>query len=368
MIWTLAQNAPAKLLMPEQASTNAPSQDWLFYFIWYLSVFWFVLIIALMVIFAIRYRRRNPEQQPASNVSHSTVLEIAWSVPLLGVVLFIFWLGLGGFVQISNPYANALPIQVRAYKWNWEFTYPNGYTDSELHVPVDRPVELVISSDDVIHSLFIPAFRVKKDAVPDRRNQAWFEATKPGTYPIYCTEYCGTQHSTMLSRVTVHPPGEYEVWLANASKALFEDLPDELYQQWREVDSAEQFEQFKQTVREQASEELAAQVEDLKPPFVLGEELYTRKGCQQCHSVEPGVRLSGPTWHGVWGETHAMVDGSEVRVDAEYIRESIRYPGAKIRATYQNQMPAYNEDQLSPREVDAIIAYIRTLGESQGQE
>ncbi len=353
-------------LLPGDASANAAGVDWLFMFIWYLSAFFFVLIIALMVLFAWKYRRRNPEQFATGTVTHNTPLELAWSLPPLIIVIFIFWAGLGGFVEISNPYANAKRIDVRAWKWNWEFQYklPDGniYRDPALHVPVGTPIELVISSDDVIHSLFIPHFRVKKDAVPGKFNRLWFTPTEPGEYPLYCTEYCGTQHSAMLSRVVVHPPGGFEQWLAEASRALWAELPEEQYQQWAAIESKEAFDAFKQKLSEQ-SEEMAEKAEDLKPPFVVGEELYAQRGCKQCHSLD-GSSGQGPTWKGLWMNKRVFTDGSEKVADENYLREAILYPKQEVVNGYSNVMPEYPLKANNPRterEIAAIISYIRSL-------
>ncbi len=363
---TLAQQAEGSALLPPSASTNAPGVDWLFLFIWYVSVFFFVLIIALMAYFAWKYRRRTPEQQPRSRMTHSTPLELAWTIPPLLIVIFIFWVGLGGFAEIDNPYANAKRIEVLGYKWNWQFTYtlPNGstYSDPALHIPVDQPIELVITSQDVIHSVFIPAFRVKRDAVPGKYNRLWFEANKIGEYPLYCTEYCGTQHSSMLSKVVVHPPGEFEVWLEKASAAPFEDLDDQWYERWRSIQSSEQYETFRAELLAQ-TEWTEEDVEPLKPPFVIGEELYTSKGCQQCHSLD-GTRLTGASWKGLWQKQRVFTDGTTAVADENYLRTSILRPQAKIVETYGANMPSY-QGQLTDRQIDAIIAFIRSLGNDQ---
>jgi cytochrome c oxidase subunit 2 len=355
--------------LPEAASENAASTDWMFLFIWYLSAFFFVLIIALMLFFAFRYRRKHPEQEATGTATHSTFLELAWGLPPLFIVIFIFWVSLGGYMQFSVPMANAKRIDVRAWRWAWEFTYqlPEGgtYGDPQLHIPVDTPIELVMTSDDVIHSLFIPAFRIKKDTVPGKYNRIWFKADKPGTYDLYCTEYCGTSHSAMLSTVVVHEAGGYEKWLAEASRAAFAELDDERYAEWLKIDSAEAHDQFVEKLNVSGDEALVKIAEKLKPAFIEGEALYKKKGCSQCHSLD-GTPGSGPSWKGLWGKTRVFQDGGEAVADENYLTEAILYPKKHVVSGYNNVMPEYPGDPQevrTKREVDAIIQFIRSLDE-----
>jgi cytochrome c oxidase subunit II len=238
-------------------------------------------------------------------------------IPLFLVIAIFVW-GFKGFVNLRTVPKDALEIHVQAQKWSWLFTYPNGYTDTELHVPVDRDVRVIIQSTDVLHSLFIPAFRVKMDAVPGRYTDLWFNATKTGAFPIFCTEYCGTAHSDMLSQTIVHEPGGYERWLEEADRA-----------------------------REQMD------------PVELGQQLYTQQGCATCHSTDGSVRV-GPTWKGIFGATHAMTDGTRVVVDENYLRESILQPQARIREGFAPSMPTY-QGRLKDFEITALIEYIKTL-------
>jgi cytochrome c oxidase subunit 2 len=356
-------------ILPEPASTNAAEQDALMSFIMSVTAFFFVLNIALMVIFAVRYRRKKADQRPTGKATHSTLLEVGWSLPPLIIVMIIFWFGMTGYTSISAPGGSGMQIDVRAWTWNWEFKYelPEGnvYRGPELHVPVDTPIELTMRSDDVIHSLFIPAFRVKKDAVPGRFNKVWFEADKPGTYPIFCTEYCGTGHSSMVTRIVVHETrGDFEQWLANAARAVWAELPDDLYEQWKAVGSEEAFDEFVAKVKEQRPT-LAEKAEDLKPPFVVGEELYKQRGCAECHSLD-GSAGKGPTWKGLWQKRRVFRDGTEAIADAEYLREAILYPEEKIVVGNNAIMPEYPgrpTDTRTEREVDAIIAFIKKLDE-----
>jgi cytochrome c oxidase subunit 2 len=305
--------------LPERASSGAGQVDSLFYFIFWIAVFFFVLIVGLMVLFLIRYRRRpGHDAQPSPH--HNLALELTWSIIPLVLVVAIFVIGFKGFLDMATPPENSYEILVTGQKWKWLFTYPNGFVSDELHVPVDEPVRLVLTSEDVIHSLYIPAFRLKRDAVPGRYTKTWFRATTPGQYPLLCAEYCGTGHSDMLSWTVVHEPGGFETWLEKASNFL-----------------------------------------DTLSPAQAGERLYQVRGCKQCHSVD-GTGGIGPTFLHLWGERQPMQDGSMVTVDENYIRESILEPMARIVAGFEPVMPTYR-GKLSDREITAIIAYLKTLAE-----
>ncbi len=352
-------------MLSDKASTTADTHDPLFTFIMLLSGFFFVLIIAVMVFFVLRYRRKDPAQEATSQHSHSNALEIAWSLPPLVIVMIVFWLGLVGYMSLAQPKANTMRIDVRAWKWSWEFRHPvpgseTVLASNELLVPKGVPIEVVLTSDDVIHSMFVPAFRTKKDAVPGMYNKVYFEATKAGEYPLYCAEYCGTSHSTMLAKVIVFET--VEEWAEEVKKRAalpFKDLPDEMYAEWRAIDSVEDFEAF-QAKAAALDDEWVEKAQGLKPAFVRGEELVTRLGCMTCHSID-GTRLTGPTWQGLFGTERTMNDGSKVLADDNYIRESILQPRAKIVATYAaGQMNSF-QGQVDEKDIDAIIAYLRTL-------
>ena len=304
--------------LPQQASTVSESVDWAFYFVYWISAFFAVLITALTILFVVKYRRTAARRQADHAPHHNLALEVAWTVPPTLLVVALFWVGFRGFVDLATPPQNAYEVLVTGQKWKWLFTYPGGYVDENLHVPVDTPIRLVLSSEDVIHSFFVPEFRVKRDVVPGRYNKAWFQATRPGEFDVLCTEYCGTNHSGMLSKVVVHRPGEFETWLAKASNFL-----------------------------------------DTMPPAEAGERLVTQRGCPQCHSVDgkPGI---GPTFLGLFGHQQAIAGGGSVAVDEDYIRESILQPQAKIAAGYEPVMPTF-QGRLSDREITAIIEYLKTL-------
>jgi cytochrome c oxidase subunit 2 len=310
--------------MPPQVSTVAQGVDWLFNFILAISVFFFLLIVVLMVVFIIRFRHREGRGADASP-THNMALELIWTgIPLI-LVIVIFVFGFKGFLDMSTPPANAYEILVEGQKWSWSFTYPNGYVDADLHVPVDRPVRLVMSSQDVIHSLYVPAFRVKMDVVPGRYSKAWFEATRPGEYDLFCAEYCGTSHSGMIAHVIVHPVGEFETWLEKASNFL-----------------------------------------DTMSPVDAGRKLFSVRGCQQCHSVD-GSSKTGPTLLGVWGRQATFTDSSTLVVDENYIRQSILEPQARVVAGFEPVMPTY-QGRLSDPEILAVIEYLKSLDSSTSEE
>lgn len=313
----LALLAQGGYWLPPPDSTTADAVDTVFYLIMAVSAFFFVLIVALMVLFVFLYRRRPGVEAPGT-ASHSNALEITWTLIPTIIVIVIFYLGFTGYMDMKTSPREAYDIRVIAQKWSWTFVYPNGFVSPELHVPMERPVRLTMQSEDVIHSLFIPAFRVKMDVVPGRYTQTWFHSVRPGTYDLYCAEYCGTGHSDMLSHVVVHPPGEFDVWLAEQANLLKRMSPAE-----------------------------------------AGAELVRRNGCLACHTTDGSAKV-GPSFKGIYGETHQFTDGSSAPVDDNYIRESILEPMAKIRQGYQPVMPTF-KGRLKDDEISAIIEYLKTL-------
>ena len=305
------------LLFRPPSSTAAADVDRLFYFILAICVVFFVLITGVLSLFLVRHYRR-PGQRVQPSPSHNNWLEIAWSVVPAILVAVIFMWGFIGYLNARTPPDDSYEIQVVAKKWSWAFIYPNGHVDNNLHVPVDRPVSLVMSSDDVIHSLYVPAFRIKMDLVPGRYSKTWFEAIQSGEFDLFCTEYCGTGHSLMNALVIVHPSGEFETWLDKAANFLNEMTPVE-----------------------------------------AGKLLYARRGCAQCHSVD-GSAKAGPTFQGIFGAEHRMASGEDIVVDENYIRESILQPQAKVRAGYRPVMPTY-QGQLKDEEITALVQYIKSL-------
>jgi len=302
--------------LPPPDSSTAAAVDRVFYLILTVCAVFFLGVVATTVLFVVRYRRR-PGHEAQKTITHHNLLEITWSVIPLIIVSVIFYEGFAAYMKMQTAPQNCYEILVKARKWDWFFTYPNGHTDSDLHVPVDEPIKLIITSEDVIHSLSIPAFRVKMDCVPGRYTYAWFRGNKAGTYDLYCTEYCGDSHYDMQANVVVHKPGEFEKWLEDAAN-FFKKLP----------------------------------------PAEAGEYLFGRR-CNQCHSND-GTAKTGPTVKGIFGKNHKMRDGSSVEVDMDYIRESIIDPQTKIRDGYQPAMPTF-KGILNDDEITYLIEYIKTL-------
>lgn len=327
-----SMNSPllASIWFREQASTHAESVDGLYFAIYWICIFFFVLIVGMMIAFVGRYYAR-PGHSAEHTPHHNNTLEATWSIIPGFIVLGIFWVGFTGYLNLRTPPDDAYEIQVIAKKWNWSFVYPNGYVDADLHVPIDQPVRLVMTSDDVLHSLYIPAFRVKMDCVPGRYSELWFEATKTappddgddtnltdeGGYDLFCTEYCGQGHSSMIAKVIVHEAGTFGPWLEKAAV-------------WDENES----------------------------PIARGELIYKKRGCSQCHSLD-GKSGTGPTYKGTYG-TEQMTDKGPVVVDENYIRESILNPMAKIRDGYKGVMPSY-QGQLKENELAALIWFHKSL-------
>lgn len=319
------ENSSATFWLPEQASTFAPGHDWLFYFIYWVSVISFIGLMAAMTLFAIKYRRRSKDQRTSPNEGN-TALELIWSaIPGL-VFVVIFVVGFKTYIDMATPPANAMEVRVVGYKWFWEMRYPNGQTmNNTLVVPVNTPVRLVMSSEAtspedpaVIHSFFVPAFRTKRDVLPYRYTVMWFEATKVGEYHIFCAEYCGTGHSKMIGTVRVVPQDEFEDAIKPAG--------------WDEE---------KETLAE------------------FGKRTFAEAGCTACHSVD-GSRLVGPSLQGVYGSSVALTDGSTVEADENYLRDSIMDPQSQIVAGYPPSMPTY-AGRLTDQQIDGLIEYIKSV-------
>jgi cytochrome c oxidase subunit II len=308
-------------LFPDQASTMATQVDRLFFFLVGISVFFAALIFIVIIVFAVKYRRRSENDQP-QEIHSDLRLEILWTVIPLGLTLVMFVWGAKLFFTINDPPANALEINVVAKQWMWKAQHPEGQLEiDELHIPVGRPVKLTMTSQDVIHDFFVPAFRVKKDVLPGRYTTVWFEATAPGEYHLFCSQYCGTQHSLMIGRIVVMALTEYQAWLSGGATGV----------------------------------SLAA----------AGERLFQRLGCNTCH-VESGAGR-GPSLAGLFGKTVKLAGGQSVTADETYIRESIVNPQAKIVAGYEPIMPVF-KGLISEDGILQILAYLKTLKREEGAQ
>ena len=300
--------------LPESASTLAPTIDSLFYFVTWVSAVLFVGVVAGIIFFAYKYRRSHHREE-MKLVEESKLLEASWIIIPTILVLTVFVWAFQAFIKIGVAPPESYQVRVQAQMWSWQFEYPDGTTTTELYVPMNRPVKLLMSSTDVIHSFYVPAFRVKHDVLPNRYTSVWFEATKPGTYDVFCTEYCGTNHSEMLAEVHAVSQGEFNEWLESAG------------------------------VPEDAS------------PVERGAILYEQQGCQACHTLD-GSPSVGPTFQGLFGNTEQLANGTSVQVDENYLRQSILEPGAQIVQGFQNVMPD-SYSTLDEEQVSALIAFIK---------
>lgn len=312
----LAQQQGASFWMPVQGSSVAPMVDKTFYFIFWISVFFFVLISVLMVGFVIKYRAKDGQKPAKDALNHHLGLELTWTLIPLALVVAIFWVTFTTYMEMTTAPVDALQINVTGQKWKWMFDYSTKSGEPELIVPVNKPVKLRMRSEDVIHSLFIPAFRVKQDVVPGRYTYIWFEATEEGVYWIFCTEFCGTGHSEMIAKVRVVTLEEFESWLGT---------PESIGE---------------------------------RTPAEAGEQMFARYGCNQCHSVD-GVASTGPTMLDAYNSERKLADGSTVLMDENYIRESLLDPGLKVRQGFQAVMPTF-QGKLTEDKIDWLIAYLKT--------
>ncbi len=303
---------------PELLFSSGVQTDRLFYFIFICSCLMFVGIIFVVFYFLKKYKKTQSNQVAELQLTHHHLLELSWTIIPLILVLFVFGWGFKGFLTLSVAPSDAMEIHVVAKKWLWQFEYPNGNkTIGELVVPVHKPIKLIMTSEDVIHSFYLPNFRVKRDVVPNRYTRLWFESKRVGNFQIFCTEFCGDGHSDMLGVLRV--------------------LDDKAYVAWeKEVNSGADM-----------------------PLDQLGEKVYTTKGCITCHSIDGSVK-TGPTWKGLFGSVHKLTNGQSVSVEENYIRESITAPQAKVVAGFQPVMPTYS-GVLNDREIVAVIEYIKKL-------
>ncbi len=325
-------------LFPDQASSFAGQVDTLYAVLIGLSLLFGGVLPFIILFLMVRYHRSNKAVDRMNQVHSNLALELTWSgIPLLLVMGVFFW-GAFLYVHIRTPPKQTLEVYVIGKQWMWHVQHPNGKRENnELHVPINRPVRLIMTSQDVIHSFYLPSFRVKQDVLPGRYTSMWFEATRPGEYHLFCAEYCGTEHSLMVGRVVALSMADYERWLVTPGEVI---LPD-------------------------GSSGVAAAPPVLVPaqgdPMALvGEQLFTSLGCAGCHRMD-GAGI-GPSLQGLYGSQERMSDGSVITADENYLRTSILNPGAQIVAGYQNVMPSY-AGQLGEDQINQLIAYIKSLSD-----
>jgi cytochrome c oxidase subunit 2 len=306
-------------LWPEQASAMARNVDALYIFLLIITGMMALLVCFCVIFFAARFRHRPGVR--AEQIEGSTPLEITWStIPFL-VFMVIFAWGAVVYFKERTPPKDSTEVYVVAKQWMWKLEHAEGQREiNELHVPVGRDVKMIMTSQDVIHSFFVPAFRMKQDVVPGRYTVAWFRATKPGVYHLFCAEYCGTQHSGMVGNIVVQEPAQYEAWMNGGSTG---------------------------------------------PLSATGEKIFAELGCVTCHRSD--IQGRGPNLHGVFGKPVQLEDGRTVTADENYLRECILEPGNKRVKGFQPIMPTF-QGLVTEEQVDALVAYIKSISAAKPEE
>lgn len=299
--------------LPEQASSIAWKVDGLYLYLIAVSFFFACLIFSLVIIFAVKFHRKKTDES-GKPIHGNILLEIAWSVIPLIISLSMFALSTYIFFSNSRPPANAEEMFVVGKQWMWKTQHAEGNREiNELHVPVGKPIKLTMTSEDVIHSFYVPAFRAKMDVLPGRYSHMWFEPTKPGKYHLFCAEYCGTNHSKMIGSIYVMEPANYQAWLEGKQPGA-------------------------------GTESMVSR----------GEKLFKQNNCLSCH----GDVSRGPSLQGIFGKLVEFQDGTTIKADENYLRESILNPAAKVVRGYQPVMPLYSQ-QMNEEQVMEILAYLK---------
>ncbi|MFP5205625.1 MAG: cytochrome c oxidase subunit II [Acidobacteriota bacterium] len=314
VLWQFLQHWMSNFpLFPPEASKIAPQMDALFFFMVLVSLVGLTIVILLVLSFSILYNKtRHPH---ATQIEGSTLLEATWTIIPLGLFLIMFVWGALLYFRVYTPPANAMNIYVVGKQWMWKVEHPGGQHEiNELHVPEGVPVQLTLISQDVFHSFSIPAFRVKREAIPGRYTSVWFEATRPGTYHLFCTQYCGTNHSQMIGHVVVMTPDDYKKWLAGST----------------------------------SGNSLAQN----------GERLFASLSCNACHNNTPDAR--GPNLANVYGSSITLSSGERVRVDDAFLRSAILDPSENVKQGFVPIMPTY-QGQISEEGVISLVEYIKHL-------
>ena len=306
-------------LFPESASTAATRVDALFYFLLTVCGLVTLLIACLILYFCVRYRRRSEDEIPPP-VSTNYMLEATWiGIPLVIFMVIFFWGAYVYFYAFSRS-DEALDVYVVGKQWMWKFQHPGGQREiNQLHIPTGRVIKLTMASQDVIHSFFVPDFRIHRDVLPNRYTTVWFEATKPGSYHLFCSQYCGAQHSGMVGEAIVMKPSDYEAWLSGGGEGA-----------------------------------LASK----------GEKLFAQLACNTCHTGD--ARAHAPLLEGLFNSPTLLRSGETVTADENYLRESILNPQAKVVAGYQPIMPTF-QGQIDEEQLFQLIAYIKSLSAGRRQ-
>jgi cytochrome c oxidase subunit II len=305
-------------LIPPQASTSAQEIDWLFWSLTAILLLFSIVVFVPLTWFAIKYRRGSKADR-ANPSAGSNLIEVGWTSFPIVLSLALFSWGAVTYFHIERPPPNALQVQVVGKQWMWKLQHAEGKREiNELHVPLGQAITLTMTSQDVIHSFFVPAFRVKQDVVPGKYVTEWFKPTRLGEYHLFCSQYCGTQHSGMIGRVLVMEPAAYQRWLTSG----------------------------------EAGESIA----------IAGERLFRNRGCSGCHS--PSSKFRAPPLEGLYGKPAPLSSGEVVTADDQYMRDSIMVPAKQIAAGYENIMPSY-AGQLSEEEAMQLIAYLKSIADKE---
>jgi cytochrome c oxidase subunit II len=309
-------------LNPSQASLASHDVDAVFIFILAIAGFFFVLTQGMLIYFALRYRRKKGEEAAATPyITENRALEVIWIVIPSLLLVAIFGYGLAVFVKMRTPIAGASEVQVTASQFQWSFTYADGRKAvNELRLPVGKPVKLIMTSKDVIHGFFVPAYRQKQDVLPGRYTYLWLVPRRVGNFDIFCSQYCGTGHSLMRATLVVMPEAQYQAWVQGEQQKLKAGV---------------------------------------QSPVDKGKALFESSGCLGCHSIDGSAKV-GPTLKGLFGSSVPLTDGKTVQADEQYLKDSIEEPNEQIVKGYQPIMPSFKAT-LKDDEVAAIIAYIKTL-------
>jgi len=303
----------ASALFPAEASGIAPYVDALYFFLVLITIVGTTLVATLLLVFSVRYRReKNPV---ATQVEGSTLLEATWTIIPLAIFLVTFVWGALLYFRIYDPPANAMNIYIVGKQWMWKAEHPGGQHEIDaLHVPMGKPIQLTMISQDVFHSFSVPDFRIKREVIPGRYSTVWFEATQVGTYHLFCTQYCGTQHAGMIGEVTVMTPGDYKKWLeqSNSGQSLAQN----------------------------------------------GERLFASMGCNSCHNGTAAAR--GPSLAGVYGSKLTLTDGRQILVDDAYLRNAILNPSEHVTAGFAPIMPTY-QGQISEDGLIDLVEFIKNM-------
>jgi len=303
-------------LVPDSASTFSWKVDALYFYLSGVTLFFTLLISGVLIFFVIRYRRRTPYEIPRP-IAGSHKLETLWTVIPFLIAMTMFGWGAQVYFDQYKPPSNAVEVYVVAKQWMWKLQHATGQREiNELHIPVGRKIKLIMTSEDVIHDFFVPAFRTKADVVPGKYTTLWFEATTPGTYHLFCAEYCGTNHSGMTGSVVVMEPREFDNWLSGNTGGGM-------------------------------------------TPATAGQQLFQTLGCVSCHGAN-GEGGRGPTLAGIFGKTQQLQSGESVRVDEAYVRESILNPQAKIVTGFGPIMPTF-QGQISEDQLVQLVAFVKSL-------